>query len=47
MEKYLSQKGKHPAPKPPTKTQKFLKWLIYNLVGIISLIVAIILGLKK
>ena len=47
LDEYLSQKGKHPVPKPPTKSQKFLKWLLYNLVGIISLIVAIIIGLKK
>ena len=46
IKKYTSQKGKHPAPKPPTKMQKVMKWLSNNWIALLSLLVAIIALLK-
>ncbi len=40
--KYTSQRGKHPAPKPLTKMQKFKKWFFNNWIALLSLLAAII-----
>lgn len=42
VKQYTSQKGKHPAPKPPTKTQKVAKWFSDNWIALLSLLIAII-----
>ena len=47
VKQYTKLKGRHSVPKPPTKTQKFFKWILENWVGIVSLIVAILAYIKQ